>query len=65
MFLPYANDMTIGRSELGKLLLHSVEKWKIYCHWKKISSNQLFSNFFSKNVIFTKFLLKICGSKFS
>ena len=25
----------------------SVEKWKIYSHRKKISSNQLFSNFFS------------------
>ena len=31
---------------------------------KKISSNQLFSNFFSKNVIFTKFLPKMCDSKF-
>ena len=29
-------------------------------HWKKISSNQLFSNFFSKTVTFTKVLLKIC-----
>ena len=38
----------------------SVGKWKIYCHWKKISSNQLFSNFFSKHVIFTKFLPKMC-----
>ena len=28
------------------LLLHSVEKRKIYTHWRNISSNQLFSNFF-------------------
>ena len=28
--------------------LHSVVKWKIYSHWKNISSNHLFSNFFSK-----------------
>ena len=33
-------------------------------HWTRISSNQLFSNFFSKNVIFTKFLPKMCDSKF-
>ena len=39
----------------------SVEKWKIYCHWKFFSSNQLFSNFFSKKVIFTKVLPKMCG----
>ena len=27
---------------------HSVEKREILSHWKKISSNQLFSNFISK-----------------
>ena len=42
----------------------SVVKWKIHSHQKKISSNQLFSNFFSKNVAFTKFLPKKCESKF-
>ena len=31
---------------------------------KNISSNQLFSKFFSKNVAFTKFLPKKCESKF-
>ena len=40
-------------------IVHSVEKWKIYSHWKKISSNQLFSNFFSKTVTFTRFSPKI------
>ena len=48
----------------SKKAWHSVEKWKIYCHPKKISSNQLFSIFFGKNVTFTKFLLKKCDSKF-
>ena len=38
--------------------LHSVEKWKIYSHPKNISSNQLFSNFVSKSIVFTKFLPK-------
>ena len=42
---------------------HSVVKWKIYCHQKNISSNQLFSNFFSKNVAFTKFLPKMSESE--
>ena len=37
---------------------HNVEKWKIYSHWENISSNQLFSDFFSKNVAFTKILPK-------
>ena len=30
---------------------------------KNISSNQLFSNFYSKNVTFTKFLPKMCETK--
>ena len=47
-----------------KLVHHSVEKWKIYSHWRKISSNQLFSNFFSKTVTFTKFLSKKCEREF-
>ena len=38
--------------------VHSVEKREILSHWKKISSNQLFSNFFSKTIDFTKFLPK-------
>ena len=39
-------------------------KMKILLSLKKNSSNQLSSNFFSKNVIFTKFLPKMCDSKF-
>ena len=35
------------------------------CHPRKISWNQLFSIFFSKNVTFTKFLSKNCDSKLS
>ena len=46
------------------LFLHSVEKQKIYSHRKNFSSNQLFSNFFSKNVTFTKFLPEMSESKF-
>ena len=38
-----------------KTALQSVEKWKIYSHWKNISSNQLFRIFFSKNVTFARF----------
>ena len=41
-----------------------VEKWEILSHWKKISSNQLFSNFFSKTIVFTKFLRKKCEREF-
>ena len=37
---------------------HTVEITEIYSHLEKISSNQLFSNFFSKTVTFTKFLPK-------
>ena len=37
------------------LIDHSVEIMEIYSHRKKISSNYLFSNFFSKNTTFTKF----------
>ena len=36
---------------------------KIYSHRKNISSNHLFSNFFSKNDAFTKFLPEKCESK--
>ena len=36
-------------------------KMKNLLSLKKISSNQLFSNFFSKTVTFTKFLQKICA----
>ena len=41
--------------QLCIVVLKSVEKWEIYSHRKNISSNQLFSNFFSKNVAFTNF----------
>ena len=37
---------------------HSVEKREIFSHRQNISWNQVFSNFFSKNVTFTKFLPK-------
>ena len=43
---------------LSVLWKHSVEKWKIYSHWKKNSSNQLFCNFFHK--FFAK---KMCGKR--
>ena len=46
-----------------KFHTHSVENWKIYWQPKKISSNQLFSFYFSKNVTFTKFLSKKYDSK--
>ena len=55
----------LNRSNFHIVSAHSVEKWKILSHWKKISSNQLFSSFVSKNVVFTKFLSKKCESKFS
>ena len=42
---------------------HSVEKRKILSP-KNISSNQLFSNLFSKTVTFTKFLLKMREREF-
>ena len=34
------------------LKAHSMEKWKLYSHQKDFSSNQLFNNFFSKNVTY-------------
>ena len=43
--------------------VHSVEKRKIWSHQKYISSNQLLSDFFSKNVTFTNFLPKMCETK--
>ena len=43
----------------------TVEKWKILSHQKNISWNQLFSNFFSKTIGFTKFLSKKCDREFS
>ena len=43
---------------------HTVIFTEIYPHRKKISSNQLFSNLFSKNVTFTKFFPKKSESKF-
>ena len=44
--------------------LHSVEKREILCHQKNISSNQLFSNLFSKIVTFTEFLPKMREREF-
>ena len=46
-------------------VFHSVEKLEIYSERKDISSNQLYCNFFSKNVGFTKFLQRKRKSKFS
>ena len=37
---------------------HSVDKREILHHIENISWNQLFCNFFNKNVVFTKFLYK-------
>ena len=45
-------------------VLYIVVISEIYSHWKNISSNHLFSNFFSKHVAFTKFLPKMRESKF-
>ena len=45
--------------------MHSVEKnEKFFLTEKKISSNQLFSNFFSKTIAFTKFLRQMCEREF-
>ena len=44
---------------------HSVEITEILSHRKNISWNQVFSNFFSKDVDFTKFLLRKCEREFS
>ena len=41
-----------------KYTQHSVEKQEILSHQKNILSIQLFTDFFDKNVPFTKFLLK-------
>ena len=46
-------------------VLHSVEKWKIYSDRKNISSNQLFSNFFTRNFTFTKYLTEKSKLAFS
>ena len=43
---------------------HIVEKRVILSHWKKDSSNQVVSKFFSENVTFTKFLRKKCEREF-
>ena len=51
-------------STLHLFTLQSVEKWEILSHWKCFSSNQLFSNFFSKTIAFTKFLRKKCEREF-
>ena len=47
--------------------LHTVWKQEFlsYLPLKNISSNQLFSNFFSKNVVFMKFLSVKCALKFT
>ena len=49
-----------------RLMSPLVTVWKNekFCHWKKISSNHLFSNFFSKTNAFTKVLRKKCEREF-
>ena len=44
--------------------VRSGEKREILSHRKNISWNQLFSDFFSKTVDFTKYLSKECETKF-
>ena len=46
------------RNGTDSTLYHSVEKREILSHQKNISWNQLFSNYFSKNVAFTEFSKK-------
>ena len=46
------------------ITLHIVEKEEILSHQKNISSNQLFSNLFSKTVTFMKFLPKMREREF-
>ena len=48
-----------GQKSNGLMTFDTV--WKIYSHWKNISSNQLFS----ENIAFMKLLSKKCKSKFS
>ena len=53
-----------GTKKIWIFHTHTVEKWKVYSHQNFFSSNQLFSNLFSKCVGFTKFLPKMGESKF-
>ena len=48
------------------IFLHcdNVKRREIISHWTKISSNHLFSNFFSETNAFTKFLRKKCEREF-
>ena len=65
--LTWRNVLYFPKLQSGKernSLSHSVVKWKIYSHRKNISSNHLFSDFFSKNVVFTRFLPKMRESEF-
>ena len=59
----FSNKIYVCKSQ-NFAYTHIVEKWKIYSHPKNISSNQLFSNFFSKTVTITKILPKLRESKF-
>ena len=43
---------------------HNVEKREIHSHWKNISWNQIFRNFFGKHIAFTQVWSKKCDSKF-
>ena len=45
-------------------VVHSVENWKIHSHRNFFSSNEVFSNLISENVVFTKNLSKKCKSKY-
>ena len=56
------NSVKAKQLVLNHSALHIVVKRKNYSK-KNNSSNHLFSNFFSKNVSFTNFLPKTCGTK--
>ena len=61
VFSKYSVKSTFSLKNLCASWFHEichVVKWKIYSHRENISSNQLFSNFFSKTIALTKFLLK-------
>ena len=51
-------------ANLSGASVHSVENQEIYSRRKNVWWNQLFSNFFCKNVAFMEFLSKKCESKF-
>ena len=61
LFLVNTRFITCGKVSQNH---SSMEKREILSHQRKISSNQLFSNLFSKTVTFTKFLPKLREREF-